>query len=319
MYAPSSFHIDLYSLWNGVSSHPTLIPNESNESKSNAEPQTRSTNNGVTTSDQRKHINNLFAPPLSAYSANYPGACSFQLEYTMRRGTQHNSKMFSITPSTQANIEQLDVIRNYGYNTIRPIGINKTMEEIEFENSGQFTVTDEQSYGAGVNNTGAENSGDQQDQQDNSNNTLLLGSNLNASGLTFQLGDESREVDLDAQILNADDLYSGAEDEDDDVDSEADTGFRTNLVDEGFMASEVEYQDDHSLNSEINSTYVVNSGGSSSLFNSNNASGRTIPTNPTTASAPGINNSYYMQRIHEEGHNENDPDYSELDMVVDEN
>ncbi|WEJ94140.1 hypothetical protein PSN45_001619 [Yamadazyma tenuis] len=102
-------------------------------------------------------------------------------------------------------LNKLNSTKYYGYNSLKPIGINKTMEQIDHENN--LVV------------------------ETNVTNTLendLVEQNLNV------------EVDLDNQVPN----FDSDGDNNDVIDA-------LNDEDEGFMAEEVEYQNDHSLGTSI--------------------------------------------------------------------
>ena len=354
MYSPDIFPKHLYSLWNDKPNKTPIKSLEQETTKSNH--QQNNTTNGLLTrsleaehQNQRKQLRTLFSPPLSAYSADYPGASLSQLEYTIQTlatSTSHNlfqsRLLISATPLAQSKIDQLERIRNTGYNSIRPIGIGRTLEELDFENAntagaGHFgEVSQEITFSNLAAAAAAENTNEQL--------SALWTSGINTSGTREEGGAAGPEIDLDAQVFNADEFSDdGVNDEafTDDSDEvldaqenglrrrEGDTdleSYRTNIDDEDFMAAEVEYQDDHSINSEINTgTYMLMNSGTnttSTAFNSNTTTGRTANTSPTTASGilPGAASSYNMSRIHEQGEiqDENEPEYSELDMIVDE-
>lgn len=78
--------------------------------------------------DKTRH---LFAPPLQAYSSDTPGASSQELEYTIQITNKLKSGL--ITPLVQKKTDNLRNIRNYGFNIIRPVGIYKTLEELDYE------------------------------------------------------------------------------------------------------------------------------------------------------------------------------------------
>ncbi|KAK6458926.1 Apc15p protein-domain-containing protein [Scheffersomyces xylosifermentans] len=349
MYSPNLFPKDLYMLWNHEETNKTLRSQEpinqgssqhQSRHTSTSNQNTRSTNEQVL-ADQRKYLRSLFAPPLSAYTAEYPGASSLQLDYII----QSTSSMTGFTPSTgasiltttplaQSKVEQLERIRNTGYTTIRPIGIDRTMEEIDYDDAGHFNVSEQQYDDPSYVNT-AENTHTGTGVNGSSN--LSLSQQMEVIG-----GEESREAEVvfDGEVSLSED--DGLEEEDDDPLFEStepeeeslrrhsrfrlpseEPGYRDSLEDEGFMADEVEYQDDHSLNADTNQYMFINSGASSTTVTSANLnSGRTVITNPTSFSSPlqtSVNqsaNAFSLNRI-DEIQDENEQDHSDLDMVVD--
>ncbi|EER36004.1 conserved hypothetical protein [Candida tropicalis MYA-3404] len=293
MYTPNLFSNDLYKLWNDPAN-------------------TQDSNNKI----DKDIKNKLYAPPLSAYSTDFPGASLYHLQYTIN-STSKNSQIFENTPLTQSKRAQLAKIRNTGYTTIRPIGIIQTLEEIELEKN--YYNSEEHS----INSQGGE--GDAATAIENSNDpvTGVNGSTVSIQQQIQSQSDQQSEIDLDAQILNADDMYS-ASDDDDDVDDinenflnepEEDSlrvRVGATMDDEGFMAAtEIEYQDDHSLNSETHNVMLMGSGTSgastNTQFNSSANTGHTVITNATTTTDSSL------LRIDEQNEN----DYSEQDMVVD--
>lgn len=171
-------------------------------------------------------------------------------------------------------------------------------------------------------------------------NSVDVGYNSTANGTQ----DNSEPiVDLDADVPNADE-----EDEDDELDDseetqagndEADIDDNVINEDEGFMAEEVEYQDDHSILTDSRSPgLLANSGttGTTDSMHTNINSGRSVMTNPTsvtTSSLIGLQNNTpsflntsnlvlrsdqdVIPAIHV-SNRENNIDQSDLDMVIDE-
>ena len=242
MYTPNLFSNDLYKLWNDNGS-------------------AQETNSRI----DKDHRNKLYAPPLSAYSTDFPGASLFHLQYTIN-STSKNSKLFENSPLTQSKRTQLAKIRNTGYTTIRPIGIIHTLEEIELEKNY---------YSLEEHSLNANGGGDAGAAIENSNEASV---GINGSTISIQPQDDQQsEIDLDAQILNADDMYSASDDDEDDVivvnDDDDDENedllnepeedilrgrIGATMDEEGFMAAtEIEYQDDHSLNSETNNGMLM--------------------------------------------------------------
>lgn len=225
-----------------------------------------------------------------------------QLEYLqILRSGKPQPSVDDLSMLIRMKEERLIEIRNTGYSTIRPIGIGKTMEEIDYAQRGYSGVEDS----AINNNVAAENSNEDE-----------------MSTMPLNMG-EQEEVDLDAEILDADALQSDDDDEDEDEDDEFQNSddhdvshhphhLRRNqgyiMDDEGFMAAEVEYQDDHSLNSESNAHILMSSAVTASVLPTRTTGNRTSTTNPTTAPS--------FQTI-EEQHYDNENEYSEQDMLVD--
>lgn len=129
----------------------------------------------------------LVQPPLSAYSSEFPGVTNYQSNYP-----------YSL--STQIKLNRLNQIKYFGYKSLKPIGINKTMEQMDHENNAL-----------------------------EANMTTTLENDVIDPNLQRDL---DVDVDLDDSIPN--------------FDSDADLNLNEE-EDEGFMAEEVEYQNDHSL------------------------------------------------------------------------
>ncbi|KAI5967685.1 hypothetical protein CANMA_002865 [Candida margitis] len=249
-----------------------------------------STNNSET-----KYHHKLFAPPLSSYTAESPGPDALQLEYLqISHPDKPQPSVDDLALLMRMKEQRLMKIRNTGYSTIRPIAIGKTMEELDYAQRGYSVAEDS----AVNNNVAAENTNEEE------MSTLPL---INA---------EQEEVDLDAEIFNADESQS--EDEDDDINlvdsDDPDLSHhmqRTQgyiMDDEGFMAAEVEYQDDHSLNSETNTHILMSSAVTASILPTRTTGNRTATTNPTSAPS--------LQTL-EEQQFDNENEYSEQDMLVD--
>ena len=289
MFSPDLSPRGIHHLWS--SNNNQLLLNSS---------QQRTANNS-----EAKHYNKLFAPPLSSYTAAFPGPDPSQMEYLqITRSDKPHPTVDDLALLMRMKEQRLMKIRNTGYSTIRPIGIGKTMEELDYAQRGYSAVEDSTIN----NNVAAENSNEEE-----------------MSTMPLNIGEEE-EVDLDAEILDADELRSDEEDDDDDDDIDDDDyddgvnipqshdhhHFRRNqgyiMDDEGFMAAEVEYQDDHSLNSETNTHMLISSAVTATVLPTRTTGNRTSTTNPTTAPS--------FQTL-EEQHFDNENDYSEQDMLVD--
>lgn len=353
MYSPNLFPSDLYTLWNQdvhrrsarFESEKTIITSNGNgniNGSGSIVPQHHNqSHNARANSDQlatenRRYLRLLFAPPLLAYTAEYPGASSVQLDYLIQSTSTSKAHALTTTPLTQLKVDQLERIRNTGYNTIRPIGIDRTMEEIDYEHASSYNTQDH-AYDEGLLIHTAEN------------NLTETSGNIATGGLSFnQQLDTTGEVDHDSVVFDGEVSLSEEgidEDDDDDEDEEEandilqeltepeedflrrssrfrllleEPGYRDTLEDEGFMADEVEYQDDHSLNADGNQFMFINSGTTNATTNttatvvsSNNMnSGRSATTNATTISSPlqlHLNShAYSLNRIDENHQDENE-------------
>lgn len=120
--------------------------------------------------------------PLNAYPPEYPGVSGYRAN--------------GVSNSIQMKLNRLNTLKFYGYKSLKPIGINKTMEQLDYENNlavePNVTSTLE-------------------------NDLVTLGLNVD-----LQLDEDIPNFDSGSEDINVDD-------------------------DEGFMAEEVEYQNDHSL------------------------------------------------------------------------
>lgn len=267
--------------------------------------------------EQRRHLRLLFAPPLLAYSAEYPGASLSQLEYTIINQTGNKDELPLLTPLIQRKLDRLQQIRNIGYTNIVPIGVGKTMEKIDMEEARHFNMSDQQEESFIPT---AEN-GDGPDSSING----AVNHNVNE--------DDNEEIDLDANIPNADVTNEDDDFEEDDFgeiqeeQEEIDLDYHSLNEDEGFMAEDVEYQDDHSIVTEHAPNMMISSGTTATTINTNMGSGRSIGTNPTSISStspisivnPATSNLYSMGEGYRNENNENNQnDHSGLDMVIDE-
>lgn len=154
----------------------------------------------------------FYAPPLSAFSPDAPGGSERELEYTIEVGTNRRSRYSLITPLVHRKMDELKLIGSMGYSTIRPVGIGRTLGEIEADKAKELSQV------------------------------ALAPSSEEATAENTHEGISSSaqlpEADLDADVVDmddggvAEDLAFLSDEENDDV---------------GFMADEVEYQPDHSL------------------------------------------------------------------------
>lgn len=68
------------------------------------------------------------APPLSAYLADSPGPRAY---FDSDHSSGSSTSM--LTPEMSLKLEKLRLIRSTGYYTLAPIGVNKTMAQMDFE------------------------------------------------------------------------------------------------------------------------------------------------------------------------------------------
>lgn len=162
----------------------------------------------------------LYQPPLNAYSPEYPGSSNLKFNYLIHKSNN------VISPVTQIKLNKLNSIKYYGYKSLTPIGLNKTMEQIEYESANLSTL--DQTASQTIENE----SNDQQ----------------------LPVPREEPEVDLDQSMPNMDDANEEETpgDEFDDGDDLAGNYDGNDLDDDaGFMAEDVEYQNDHSISDDI--------------------------------------------------------------------
>lgn len=262
MYSPNLFSFDFNSQWlqqtssNGLNLRLHSLPN------------------GNAIDEQRahsQHLRHLFAPPLLAYSAENPGPNVTQLDYIIRTKSLNGSAVSSnnlLTPLVVKKLNKLQSISKIGYHSIAPVGINKTMEELDFDQKRRAAYYLQQHLHLQIN----------PDTLRQNDSTIPTVGNTSNSIL-----EQPEEIDLDANVPDID-LQSREEDDDnEEEDSEDIEGLGTGREapgpdrggaedsegvineneiyddvdeDEGFMAEEVEYQDDHS----ITTTDVTRSG-----------------------------------------------------------
>lgn len=265
MYSPNLFSGDFNHLW---LQHDT-------SSASNA--RFRSQPNGTPLiEDQRahhQHLRHLFAPPLLAYSAENPGPSVTQLDYIIRTKSLNGNSIPSnnlLTPLVVKKLNKLQSISKVGYHTIAPVGINKTMGELEFEERRRAAYYEQQQQ---------QHLHLQLQLQINQDTLGQDDSNIPTVGNTSNsILEQPEDIDLDADIPDID-FQSREEGEDDEEEEDGgeeaeqrETGqsaiagsnqaganidnegvINENEIyddvdeDEGFMAEEVEYQDDHSI------------------------------------------------------------------------
>ena len=327
MYSPTLFSDSLYKLWrHDDDDHDGMDSSDFHKRTFNTHNANNTNSNGATTNnvtqeqleDQRRHIRLLFAPPLLAYSAEYPGASLSQLEYTISNQSGNKQDLPLLTPLIQRKLDRLRQIRNIGYQNIIPVGVGKTMEQIDLEEARHFNMSEQQDEAFIPT---AENG----DVADNSINGVPNQS-INE--------EEEPELDLDANIPNADDVTNDDDDFEDDEfgdvqeeQDEIDLDDHSLNEDEGFMAEEVEYQDDHSIVTDHIPNMLINTGTTTTTVNTNLNSGRSIATNPTSINStspisivnPNSSNLYSTGQEYRDVSDENNQNnQSDLDMIIDE-
>ncbi|KAG7195866.1 uncharacterized protein KQ657_002251 [Scheffersomyces spartinae] len=253
MYLPSSFPKDIYWLWDKQEQesppiHKRKIAHsfENSTSGNGARPLEQITDSN-NSSDARRQVSNLYATPLVGYSAEFPGAQLSYLDYNIRRlvvGEDNVSFRLSHTPLVLSRLERLRRIKTHGYRTIRPVGVDKTLEEFLIANSrpraesGPTADLDtsrrDDNLRVSTMTTGTEND---------------LSSNNNSSGLGLGI---SENFDLDAGILDADISREIRDDEfedneNDDENEQNVPNSRNNVT--GVNASEVDIQAQTTMNS----------------------------------------------------------------------
>lgn len=236
--APS---LDPYSLWR-LQSHFTPRVHEENTLNQNP-PHGHSQTPGVrllrvqiTHQDLPAEANH-YSLPLSAYPADETGPSSVYSEYNTTRqlaALSGTSDVPLLSPMVLRRLQTLRSIRSTGYTQISPIGVGRTMAQIDVDK-----VDPDDSNCV------------QENLVHNAQTLVVLEADLAISGVDSASISETgisgvsghsfgMDRDLDAQIVDADssDTFDGA----------------ANASHDGFMAEEVEYQHDHSLGEDEAST-----------------------------------------------------------------
>lgn len=180
-----------------------------------------------------------YALPLSAYTADTCGPSAAYTEYNRAvqiAALQGHSDVPLLAPQTQRRLERLRRIRTAGYLTIRPIGINKTMQQLDEEK--RLDEEDGRCFQAENLVGGGASAGDTLallGQNDTLAQDVLHRHSLSVgSALLADL-----DHDLDAHLVDADASESELQV----------AGFSSDTPD-AYMAEDVEYQYDHSLGHE---------------------------------------------------------------------
>lgn len=149
MYTPNLFPNELFKLWNNDDSSKLKCLRQFKNLDHNFNMnnwlnigQERVSNfcelNDLKVEKKRKHYQLLFAPPLSSYSAESPGPTLIQLDYMIQTafcvpGIKSSLPIFMTTPLIQKKLKLMQQVRNTGYSTIKPLGIEKTLQKLDFE------------------------------------------------------------------------------------------------------------------------------------------------------------------------------------------
>lgn len=275
MYTPKLFSDNIFKLWNST--------DEDTENSRNRNGNGVNIYNGPSMQEQnendRKNVRQLFAPPLLAYSAEIPGASILQLEYTIRTRCGNQEEMPFLTPNVQRKLDKMRQIRYTGYRKFVPIGLNQTMEEMAIKRE-QGARDSEDSYSHTAENLDRiPNSSLDGIQQEEATNSGVEGE----GAAEVDLDDDIPDVDVQDSLEDDDDYGEGAgeelREEDIGYDEVNEDEFNE---DEGFMAADVEYQNDHGISNEYNSPNILINSGTTTTTMSNFNSGRSSVTNPTS-------------------------------------
>lgn len=199
----SAFTLDAYQLWRPRSPNVPRIHDDSSGHLRTRPPQSEP---------------HPFAPPLAAYLADECGPNSAYTDHNAAMEQAYLSGASDIPllgPTTLQRLDKLRKIRATGYTTIVPIGIGRTMAQMDQEagEEAENLLACERSHALPV------------EPIDNAESDLEELGDL--SGL-----DSLMAADLDADVVDAD---------------EADVFSSGGLTPDAFMAADVEYQADHSL------------------------------------------------------------------------
>lgn len=178
-----------------------------------------------------------YAPPLSAYSANYCGASLALTEYNrllQMRALSGREDIPILSPHTMNRLDTLRKLKTAGYATLAPIGFHKTMKQMEVEKiveSDEAYIQAENLVVAGTSTTGEALS--LHNVHEHSLNSPSAADEFNPPTNVLL---QSMDRDLDRQIVDED--IDGPVDLDADLDEDGP---------DAFMAEDVEYQFDQSL------------------------------------------------------------------------
>lgn len=213
-----------------------------------------------------------YAPPLSAYSAEHCGLSVAYTEYNralQMMAFTGTKDVPVLSPQVLKRLDILHRIRATGYDSLAPVGINRTMREMDEE--AQLEEEDEDAPGVQAENltaAGTTHAGD-----------ILVLIPQNSPNLTSQVLPELPvnvfpEADLDAHVPDADA-------------SELSVGESLSRSDsdtpDAFMAEDVEYQYDHSLFHDSGAGHGSISDSHASFSTGSVLSGANMASIPTTS------------------------------------
>lgn len=226
----SAFSVGSYQLWRPRRNTPRV--HEENQLHA----QTQSLHRHLHLSEQEHH----FAPPLAAYLADQCGPDDAATEYNAaveQALLSGATDVALLLPTTLRRLDALRRIRATGYTTLVPIGVGATMAEMDREAEADLLEVQVENLEV-PRPPGAEE--DEGNHHTSGNDTGVEGNRTHHSEMH-----EGNSV-LDANVGNMD-----ADLDDDVFDADADTFHSSGgSTPDGFMAEDVEYQDDHSLGVE---------------------------------------------------------------------
>lgn len=163
-----------------------------------------------------------FSPPLAAYSTE---KCGPNLEYVRYNRSIQLAALSGLrdgvllSPQNLTRLEALRRIRATGYTTLAPVGVCRTMAQIHYD----AQLEDEDSQ-------------------------VVQAENLGTVGASTTVGADSPAVFADNAVLG--DMDRDLDASVPDADTSDDGVGEDSLTPDAFMAEDVEYQDDHSLEGE---------------------------------------------------------------------
>lgn len=195
-----------------------------------------------------------FSPPLAAYLSETCGPNLVFAQYNrdvQLAALSGRKDVLALSPQNLARLDAIRRVRAAGYTTIAPLGVNRTMAQIHFDDE----LEEEDSQAVHAENSGTANG-----------STAVTAESpaqiYPDNGGAPLLADLDRDLDAGVADADASDMLesSGAGE----------------LTTDAFMAEEMEYQDDHSLDIERD---LANSGLESSAL------ATAAPSGPNTAMA----------------------------------
>lgn len=242
MYMPNLVPRDVHHLW--------LQPNEK-PSRNKVPDQARAgihRRNQEEHSEQNQRQRSLYAPPLSAYSSERPGA-SLPSRDSSSAGSDQNDIILN---DIESRIRELRSIRTLGYSYLAPLGIGKTMRTLNEEMDIKRQMDEQYQTEAPT----AENllgEGDNAQEGDDAESTDAIYNGDLESGREVPVDEQgetqaTEQVDLDDEIPEAeensyDHIYDQASE--DEIVYEGQQAYERQY-DQGFMVSE-EYQEEENI------------------------------------------------------------------------